>query len=317
MSNTHIVIVNYNAGDWLRRSVESALMHSEALVTVVDNCSSDDSIPNAKAEVLASESSDTVKEENRARLSWISNAVNVGFAAANNQVLGELTRRSGTDVEIDYVVLMNPDCELAAGTLDRLIRAFETYPQMGLVSCRILNEDGSLQASCRRRFPTPWTALVRTLQLNRLFPNNSKFTNFDYGDLNASSSASDIEWVDAISGAFIVARLSAVKEVGLLDEAYFMHCEDLDWCKRFAELGWQVGFVSSVSVTHAKGVSTRSRPIGVLWTLHKGMNRFYDKFYKQTYSLPIRYFVKLGIFMSFLVRAGLSLIKRLFAGGDL
>lgn len=308
MSNTHIIIVNYNAGDWLLRSVESALAHSAGSVTVVDNNSSDDSVAKVQLKVQSQEARGPVKVGNGGRLNWVMNTVNVGFAAANNQVLSQLQNQSIGDVETGYAVLMNPDCELAPETLDGLIEAFEKHPKMGLASGRILNEDGSLQATCRRRFPTPWSALVRMLQLHRLFPNSPKFANFDYGDLGSGSKVSDVEWVDAVSGAFMVVRLSAVEGVGLLDEGYFMHCEDLDWCKRFANVGWQVGFVPSVCVTHAKGVSTRSRPIGVLWTLHKGMDRFFDKFYRDAYSKPVRYFVKLGIVVSFIARAGLSLV---------
>ena len=103
--------------------------------------------------------------------------------------------------------------------------------------------------------------------------------------------------------------MSAVKQVGLLDEGYFMHCEDLDWCKRF-ELGqWKVAFVPAAHVVHAKGVSTQSRPIGVLYTLHTGMNRFFDKFYAKQTSLRLRLIVKFGIASSFIARAGVSLIK--------
>lgn len=281
MLSTHVVIVNYNAGSWLQRSVQSALDFSNGLVTVVDNRSTDLSVENTQ---------NNVQDE---RLNWVINSENVGFAAANNQVLNTL--------ESDYVVLMNPDCELNQDTLTHILVAMESDSKIGLASCRILNEDGSLQASCRRRFPTPWSAFVRLLALNKLFPNNPKFADFDYGQ-NISNDA-PIEMVEAISGAFMVAKRQALEEVGDLDESYFMHCEDLDWCKRFELANWKVAFVPSADIIHAKGVSSKSRPIGVLFTLHKGMNRFFDKFYKNDYSLALRLFVKLGIIGSFLVRA--------------
>ena len=167
-----------------------------------------------------------------------------------------------------------------------------------------MNEDGSLQSTCRRRFPTPWSALVRMLLLDKVFRENKKFQNFDYGDSVDEDEKPHV--VEAISGAFMVVRETALREVGLLDEGYFMHCEDLDLCKRFSESSWKVGFVPSAVIEHAKGVSSKSRPIGVLWTLHKGMNRFFDKFYRNTYSWPIRYAVKIGIWTSFFLRAGLS-----------
>jgi GT2 family glycosyltransferase len=288
MFSTHIIIVNYNAGDWLQRSVKSALNFSQGKVTVVDNASSDSSV---------SETQSIIQDT---RLEWQLNDLNLGFAAANNQVLDSL--------EEDIAILMNPDCELNQDTLNAILTPMQVDSGIGMASCRILNEDGSLQASCRRRFPTPWSAFVRLLRLNRLFPNNPKFANFDYGDQILCDAP--IEMVEAISGAFMVVRREALQQVGSLDEHYFMHCEDLDWCKRFELANWKVAFVPEAEVIHAKGVSSKSRPIRVLYTLHTGMNRFFDKFYKQEYSLPLRAFVKLGIAGSFVLRAAKTLVSK-------
>jgi len=282
-----IIIVNYNAGAWLLRSVQSALQFSAGRVYVVDNASSDNSMQKL-AEHYAEKRQDK-------RLVLIQNNENVGFAAANNQIL--------KDINTDYALLMNPDCELNKQTLPEMLSAFKQHADMGLASCLIHNEDGSVQTTCRRRFPTPWSAFVRIAQLHRLFPN--RFKNFDIGTQPLPKS---IEFIEAISGAFVLANMRAVKEVGLLDESYFMHCEDLDWCKRFELAGWKVGFVPTASVLHAKGVSSRSRPVGVLWTLHRGMLRFFDKFYRQQYVWPLRWLVTLGVYISFAARAFKSLL---------
>lgn len=281
MSQTHIIIVNYNAGQWLTKAVQSALSHSQGLVSVVDNASSDDSL-------------DTLQTfEDSERLKVIKNPSNRGFAAANNQVLSQISA--------EYAVLMNPDCELNSQTLPGVLEAMQQHPDWGIASCRILNQDGSIQATCRRRFPTPWSALVRITMLHRLFPKQTWARNFDDGDQVSANEKPQV--VEAISGAFMVVRRSAMQEVSLLDEAYFMHCEDLDWCKRFSLSGWQVGFVPSVSVLHAKGVSSRSRPVGVLWNLHRGMNRFFDKYYRQQTPIIVRALVKVAIVISFALRA--------------
>lgn len=289
MASTHIIIVNYNAGDWLQRSVGSALDYSDGGVTVVDNLSHDSSVTDARVVF------------DNIRLEWQLNDQNIGFAAANNQVLKGL--------ECDYAVLMNPDCEINQDSLTHILAAMQLDSKIGLASCRILNQDGTLQTTCRRRFPTPWSALVRILKLDRLFPNDPKFSNFDYADgLDANS---PVEQIEAISGAFMVARMSAVRQVGLLDEDYFMHCEDLDWCKRFELNHWKVAMVPAAAVTHAKGVSSESRPLRVLYTLHIGMSRFFDKFYQAEYSWPLRWLVKLGIAISFITRASTSIVKRI------
>ena len=288
MSDTHTIIVNYNAGAWLQRSVQSALDFSDGAVTVVDNLSTDSSVEDAQNAIQNN------------RLAWQLNSKNVGFAAANNQVLRTFNS--------DYAVLMNPDCELNQDTVTHILAVMRADPSIGMASCRILNEDGTLQASCRRRFPTPWSAFVRIFALNKLLPNNPKFADFDYGD--QISKEGSVEYVEAISGAFMVVKREALEQVGLLDEDYFMHCEDLDWCKRFELAGWNVAFVPKAELIHAKGVSSKSRPIKVLFTLHKGMNRFFDKFYKQQTSWPLRLFVKAGISLSFVTRALKSLFVR-------
>ncbi len=288
MPSIHIIIVNYNAGDWLLRCLTAALSYANSKVTIVDNSSTDQSVANAQTSF-----------SNEFRLDWKLNKKNLGFAKANNQVL--------TSLEADFALLLNPDCEINENTLPLMLAAFEQNPTLGLASSCIYNEDGSVQSTCRRRFPTPLSAFVRLFQLHRLFPNNQKFTDFDYGE--SSQSREQVELVEAISGAFMMVRRVALKEVGLLDDAYFMHCEDLDWCKRFETTKWDVGFVAAASVIHAKGISSKSRPIKVLWTLHKGMNRFFDKHYYAQYSLPIRLLVKCGIVFSFIARSSISVIK--------
>lgn len=290
MPSVHIIIVNYNAGDWLTRCLSAVLQFTNAKVSIVDNNSTDDSVSDAQASF-----------SNETRLDWQLNSENRGFAVANNQVLESLTA--------DFALLLNPDCEINDKTMSLMLAAFEQNPLLGLASSCIYNEDGSVQSTCRRRFPTPWTALVRLLQLHRLFPNKSMFADFDYGELKQTHE--QVEWVEAISGAFMMVRATALQDIGLLDDAYFMHCEDLDWCKRFETTKWNVGLVGAASVIHAKGISSRSRPVKVLWTLHKGMNRFFDKHYYAQYSLPVRLLVKCGIMSSFIIRSSISVVRSL------
>lgn len=295
-----IVIVNYNAGDWLERCLSSVLpLDNVDHVFVIDNASHDISLDLIQP----------LLNKYPERLSLIENQKNVGFAAANNQILGEYHKTEssvlkGSSKKSDYVLLLNPDCEMNVDVLPAMLIEFEKNLNLGLAGCVIRNEDGSLQQTCRREFPTPITALTRMLQLQRL----GLAKNFDLGDQPLPKG---FETVEAISGAFMLVRVKAMREVGLLDEAYFMHCEDLDWCKRFELKGWQVGFVPSVSVIHAKGVSSKGRPVGVLWTLHKGMLRFFDKFYREQYSVFTRVLVKIGVFSSFVLRATWSILKRI------
>ncbi len=294
------VIVNYNAGNWLLRSVKSALQ--ETLVTavyVVDNASSDDSLITLKEFIANNAVADGIDVK---KLIILENAQNLGFGKANNQALQALLERE----EFEYVLLLNPDCELSPNVLSTMLPYFHQRENLGMASCVINNVDGSIQSTCRRNFPTPWTAFLRMSQLQRI--GIGKQYDFDMGAKPLPDSFIDVE---AISGAFMLIRMISIKEVGLFDESYFMHCEDLDLCKRFAQQGWRVGFVPEVSVLHEKGMSSKTRRIGVLWNLHQGMLRFFDKFYRNQYSIAFRALVRVGIYMSFLGRAGVSLLKGL------
>ena len=115
--------------------------------------------------------------------------------------------------------------------------------------------------------------------------------------------------VPAIPGAVMVIRKSTLNTVGLLDEGDFMHCEDLDWCKRCELAGIDIAYVSESSVVHAKGISSKSRPIGVLWNLHTGMIRFFNKHYRKQYGFFITGLTKLGIYVSFVMRVALGLLR--------
>lgn len=281
-----IVIVNYNSGEYLSRAVMSAVEYTSSNIVVVDNHSTDDSIEMARRNV------------NSRRVEWILNSENLGFAKANNQVL-----RRGT---ADFFLLMNPDCILSNDAAGQLAEYLKSNAEVGMASCRILNEDGTVQSTCRRRFPTPASAAARILMLDKLFPDNDRFRDFDYG--SSAKDSDPIEYVEAVSGAFLMIRRETLNDIGLLDESYFMHCEDLDWCKRAQDAGWKTAFLPASSVIHIKGVSSSSRPIRVLWTLHKGMNRFFDKFYYRQYPWFTRLFVKIGIVGSFLLRATKTLL---------
>ena len=279
-ASVHTTIVNYNAGDWLLRSVNSALSNTDGAVTVVDNASSDNSIQKLKAAT------------SDARLNIIQNDANLGFSAANNQAIKSR--------QADYVILMNPDCEMQAGAWDAIRDVMQANPEIGLAGGRIQNEDGSLQSTAKRDFPTPGKSLLRLLGLSKIAGAAFGIKDFDHG---AAPASGNLEWVDAISGAFMVVRSDAIEKVGLLDEGYFMHCEDLDWCKRFWQTGYKVAWVPASKITHAKGISSTGRPVRVLWHLHAGMDRFFCKHEASQYNLFYRYFIRLGIYVLFLPRA--------------
>lgn len=283
-----VIIVNYNAGDLLQNCVRSALRAGARRVIVVDNGSSDGSI-EAVERALASD-----------QLSFVCNGQNLGFARACN--LGAAVS------DADFLLFLNPDCELEPEALSRMLEVLSGDKSIGMAGGLLCNPDGSEQAGGRRRFPTPQRAFARAFGLaglGKFFP--SLFP--DYLLHQAPLPAEPVE-VDAISGACMLVSRTAMDDVGLWDEGYFLHCEDLDWCMRFKLAGWGVIFVPDARVLHVGGVSSRARPVFVEWHKHRGMLRFYTKFFRQRYPVPLWWLVVVGVWFRFaLVTLGQGCIR--------
>jgi GT2 family glycosyltransferase len=194
-------------------------IHVEVLAW--DNASEDGS-PDVLSETFVGEP----------RFSLFKSQENIGFAAGVNRLI---SKASG-----ETMLLLNPDCLLAPNTVARVLQVLKNNPEAGMVGCLIYNPDGSEQAGCRRKVPTPWRSLVRVLHLDKVFNGHPRFQGLA---LNTTPLPDNPIEVEAISGAFMLVTRKALQDVGPLDELYFMHCEDLDWCMRFRQKGWQIWFV--------------------------------------------------------------------------
>jgi GT2 family glycosyltransferase len=286
-----IIIVNYNGGPLLHDAVSAALSSSVSVeVLISDNGSTDGSL-NSVYQAFGKDQ----------RVHIISNGSNLGFSRANNIAL---RRAKG-----QYVLLLNPDCIIQRDTLAQMLGIFDTNPDAGMAGCLIRNPDGTEQPGCRRAVPTPWRTFVRVLHLNRLFPNNLRFRTFL---LHQEPLPSAPDSVEAISGAFMLVRREAMEQVGLLDDNYFMHCEDIDWCMRFHQAGWNITFVPNVEVLHYKGTCSKGHPILVLYHMHRGMIRFYRKFFRRQYPLPLMAIVISTVWARFLALSVKEVLKRPF-----
>ena len=295
MSDPHIsvVILNYNAGSLLLESV-SCVLDSDVPTElfVCDNHSTDGSLFRLKS-VLRWRGEDAVNN-----IHFIENKENIGFSAAVNIALAEASGQ--------YVLLLNPDCLIKPNTLSQMLDVMEQRPDVGMAGCRILNEDGSEQVGCRRKLPTPMSGLLRSFNI-RNFVGKSAF------DLNTQPLPEHPVEVEAISGAFMLLRKSAIDDVGLMDESYFLHCEDLDYCKRFRERGWKVLFVPNVEVTHYKGTCSQSHPVRVEWHKHRGMSRYYEKFLAEDTLFLLDWLVRIGIVSRFLLVATKKTFHNIFS----
>jgi GT2 family glycosyltransferase len=288
-----LVTVNYNAGDMLRDCIRSAVDQVGEII-VVDNASSDQSLSHLN-----------VPDESRKSIKIIRNSKNVGFAAACN--IGAKAAKG------DYLLFLNPDCELNPNAIQAMLDVFHEYAEVGMVGGLLIGPDGTEQGGGRRAIPTPWRSFVRAFGLSRFEQRWPKLF-FDFYLHKQPLPVHPIE-MEAISGACMLVTREAVEDVGLWDEGYFLHCEDLDWCMRFRQRGWKILFAPDARIVHHKGVCGRARPIFVEWHKHKGMMRFYRKFFSHQYPGPLMWLVAAGIGLRFCMLAvyftGCRIVHRL------
>jgi GT2 family glycosyltransferase len=251
-----IVIVSWNAKGYLLdclRSIHEHPFHSSLEVVVVDNHSSDGS-PKAVAEQFP-------------QVTLIRNGTNLGFARGNNLGITQTNSR--------YVALVNSDVVVLPGCLNRLVEYMDAHPEVGLCGPRILNPDGSLQPSCRKK-PRLWGSLCTTFSLHQLFRRSCFFSG---PFMNFFAHDRELE-VDVLSGCFWMASREAIREVGLLDEAFFMYAEDLDWCKRFHNAGWGVKFFPGAEAIHHGGKSSENAPVQFFVEMQKANLQYWQKHHR-------------------------------------
>lgn len=236
MEKMAIVIVNWNTGQLLSKCLESLsrLSEEENLlvdeVIVVDNESHDNSI--VAAEVTAG------KNMNNPAVRFVKLSKNAGFAKGNNEGLARIYQRHG-----DYIhtLLLNPDTEVKEGALKELVRMLKQKPKAGIVGAKLLNPDGSLQASIRN-FPSFKNLVLMMLKMGRL----ADFGSFDY---------SREQKVEQVMGAAFLIRDQVLKELGGLDEGFWVWYEEVDYCRQAAQRGWEVWYTPRAEIVHYGAVS--------------------------------------------------------------
>jgi GT2 family glycosyltransferase len=232
-----VVIVSWNARQFLAQclhSLDRRTCQYDMEIIVVDNGSTDGSPEMVQ------------KDFPHCRL--ICNHANLGFAKANNIGIRQSAGK--------YVCLVNSDVRVLDGCITRLVDFCDAHPEVGMVGPRIQGGDGNLQPSCRG-FPTVWNTLTRALGLDALFPQSTLFG----GYLLPHWKHDTLKPVDILSGCFWLVRRQALDTVGLLDEAFFIYGEDMDWCKRFWAHDWRLIFVPTAQAIHYGAASSDNAPI--------------------------------------------------------
>jgi GT2 family glycosyltransferase len=264
-----IVVVAYGSRDRLSRCLQSLKAHPPSrphTVTVVDNgCD-----PHTRAAVESVAPTATV----------VSPRANLGFTRAAN--IGIRRGRS------EYVLLLNPDTEVFAGTLDRLAAVLDERPEVAVVGPRLVRPDGSFDHAARRSFPTIAGALGHFLGIAGLV-NRGPFAQYRAPHVESGP-------VEAINGAFMLTRRSALESIGLLDKQYWMYMEDLDLLYRLKEAGWVTWYEPAALALHVKrGTTAGLRSPRLVWAFHYGMFRFYRTHFAPSRNAAVNGLVYAGI----------------------
>lgn len=268
-----VVIVNYNVKDYLCQclvSVERALVGISSQVIVVDNASVDGSVEELS--VLFPD------------VEFIANKENGGFARANNQAIRM--------AKGDYVLLLNPDTVIGEEVLDECISFLDSHSSAGAVGVRMLKANGGFAWESRRGVPTPFTSFCKMTGLCKLFPKSHLFGKYYMRYLDENETAR----IEIISGAFMMIRRSALDDIGLLDETFFMYGEDIDLSYRLLKAGY-CNYYLPCSIVHYKGESTQKTSFRYVHNFYNAMLIFYDK-----------HFGGRRKWLSMLIRAGVFLM---------
>ena len=291
-SDLDVIVVSHGAEGLLRSCLRSLEQHPPASgrmrVTVIDSGSPDgtpDMVEREFPEVRL------VRE------------ANIGFSAANNLAL----RESGADA----VLLLNPDTEVHAGALDAALARLWSEERIGMVGVKLLTEDGALDHACKRSFPTPLSALAHFTGVGRRAGASGALSQYRATGLGDDEPGE----VDAVNGAFMLCRMEAVREVGLLDEGYWLYMEDLDWCHRFWDAGWTVFYEPAGTALHVKGGSSGARrAFRQEVAFHRGMARFYRRFDAPGHNPLVNAAVYAGIGVKLATSLAITGLKVLFRG---
>ncbi len=271
-----LIIVAYNSGEALRltlQSVRQALSQITHEVIIVDN----NSDPGTLLDL----------PETFSEMVWIKSEVNLGFGRACNL--------AAKRAKYPTLFFVNPDTICTEETFLGTYRFLHSKEDSGIVGCRILNSDGTLQLACRRSFPDVWSALYRVVGLSALFPKSRLFGKYNLTYLDPQEEAE----VDAVSGSFFALRKEDFLQVQGFDSDFFMYGEDLDLCYRIQSLGKRNYYTPDSSVIHLKGRSAATRRWRSLFNFYRAMEIFAKKHRNITGApLPL---VKVGINGAFLL----------------
>lgn len=288
MKYISVVIVSYHTGPILFESISSVLKQKIiSQVIVVDN--------GNPASVVIALSSKFARDE---RFQLITGQGNIGFSRACN-----LAAKRATG---DFILLLNPDCIVHEDGINHLVHIAESYKGKWLLTPHLINPDGTDQQGGRREILTPWIAFVEGIKLYRFLPNHPYFKRFNNHNMPLPTKVTQ---VSVTTGAFMLLKTSVYRELGGMDEGYFLHVEDIDFCLRFRNAGGNIYFCPNVTFVHVLGTSKVCR-LFIEWHKMNGLKRYFRLHFLNIYP---RGFISLVNWL-IAIRFGLITIKEFLFG---
>ena len=266
-----IIIVTYNVSDHLQYcllSVYRSAKNLDAEVIVIDNASADNTIQIVKDLFPG--------------VVIIENKTNDGFAKGCNQ--GAAIARG------ESLLFLNPDTIVGESTLGYVLNHLNNHSKVGAAGVMMIDGTGKFLPESKRGIPDSWNSFCKILGLTSLFPNSYIFSGYHAGHLPKHQEHS----VPVLSGAFMMVKRAAFKEVGGFDERFFMYGEDIDLSMALVKQGYINLYLPLSPILHFKGrSSTKDRKY--VHRFYKAMLQFIDKYYSRVHQVPLKMILKLSV----------------------
>lgn len=276
-----VIIVSYNVKDLLRNCLDSVIKFTKDVefeIIVVDNTSSDDSLS------YLSSLSDI------GNLKVIASPENGGFAKGNNLGIKQAKGK--------YILLLNPDTLLTENSIGRMFLWMEGHKDVAVSSCQLVDSEQQISPT-GGYFPTLQSVAAWAFFLDDL-PIISKFVkpyHPDAGPFHKDKTMYQSEFYpDWVTGAFFFVRKEAIDKVGYLDENFFLYGEELEWCLRFKEAGFKVGYTPLTKIVHLERKSSDSLPRNAILGEFKGLKYIYAKHFPGSKQILIGTLLDLAAF---------------------
>jgi GT2 family glycosyltransferase len=282
-----VIIINYNTRQLLLDCLHSLAATTVGMpveIWVVDNASSDGSVAAVQSSFPD--------------VHIIANDINLGFARANNQALAQARG--------DMLVLLNPDTQVRTGAFIALEQSFESDAFIGVVGSQMLNPDGSIQPSCGS-FASVWTEFLFQTYLFKVIP--SPFPLGSVVHIFQRGQYKKMHAVDWVTGACLAIRKEVVKQIGLLDEAFFMYGEDMEWCWRARQAGYKVYYQPAAQIIHYSRQASRQDYRTWIIRYTSGQLRFIAKTRPRINKFSFGLWICLGSLLRIVLWTGLKCLK--------